>query len=45
MNRIIEYAILIGVACTVAYIWEELKPKPFTDKVLTDYDKMKRQLV
>lgn len=45
MNRFIEYAILIGGACTIAYIWEELKPRLFKDRVQIDYDKMKRQLL
>lgn len=45
MSSIIEYAIFIGGACALAYIWEELKPRLFKDKVMMDFDKMKRQLV
>ena len=45
MSSIIEYAIFIGGACALAYIWEELKPRLFKDRVLMDYDKMKRQLL
>ncbi len=45
MSSIIEYAIFIGGACALAYIWEELKPRLFKDRVLMEYDEMKRQLV
>ena len=45
MSSIVEYAIIIGGACALAYIWEELKPRLFKDRVLMEYDEMKRKLV